>query len=127
MGNKLYSILKPAKVRVVILGLDAAGKTTVIYQFKTGRSFDTIPTTGFNVEKVKVSFILIYLLFDPCKQQVIHYWQTGTFVFHGTVYSVLYTTPAHTYTDTRLLCNFLGQLNLNDINRFVYILCIIFY
>uniref|UniRef100_A0A8C1U949 ADP-ribosylation factor n=1 Tax=Cyprinus carpio TaxID=7962 RepID=A0A8C1U949_CYPCA len=34
------------------VGLDAAGKTTVLYKLKLGEVVTTIPTIGFNVEKV---------------------------------------------------------------------------
>lgn len=38
--------------RVLILGLDAAGKTTILYKLKLGEVVTTIPTIGFNVESV---------------------------------------------------------------------------
>uniref|UniRef100_A0A0G4FI63 ADP-ribosylation factor n=1 Tax=Chromera velia CCMP2878 TaxID=1169474 RepID=A0A0G4FI63_9ALVE len=39
-------------VRAVMIGLDAAGKTTVLYNLKIGENVNTIPTLGFNVEEV---------------------------------------------------------------------------
>ena len=39
--------------RVLMVGLDAAGKTTVLYKFKLGECINTIPTIGFNVETVQ--------------------------------------------------------------------------
>ena len=39
--------------RVILVGLDAAGKTTVLYKLKLGETMVTIPTVGFNVETVK--------------------------------------------------------------------------
>jgi len=36
-----------------MIGLDAAGKTTVLYKLKLGEIVTTIPTIGFNVETVK--------------------------------------------------------------------------
>eukprot|EP00697_Spironema_sp_BW2_P008099 gnl/Spiro4/22608_TR11154_c0_g1_i1.p2 gnl/Spiro4/22608_TR11154_c0_g1~~gnl/Spiro4/22608_TR11154_c0_g1_i1.p2 ORF type:complete len:197 (-),score=69.72 gnl/Spiro4/22608_TR11154_c0_g1_i1:173-721(-) len=38
---------------VLMLGLDAAGKTTILYQLKLGDAITSIPTIGFNVEEVK--------------------------------------------------------------------------
>ena len=45
MGNK--------EMRILMLGLDAAGKTTILYKLKLDQSVTTIPTVGFNVETVK--------------------------------------------------------------------------
>lgn len=36
-----------------MLGLDAAGKTTILYKLKLGEVVTTIPTIGFNVETVE--------------------------------------------------------------------------
>eukprot|EP00743_Colponemidia_sp_Colp-15_P003718 GILK01004012.1.p1 GENE.GILK01004012.1~~GILK01004012.1.p1 ORF type:complete len:189 (-),score=17.14 GILK01004012.1:230-796(-) len=35
---------------VIMVGLDAAGKTTLLYRLKLGKSISTIATMGFNVE-----------------------------------------------------------------------------
>ena len=37
----------------VLVGLDAAGKTTILYKMKLGEIVTTIPTIGFNVESVE--------------------------------------------------------------------------
>lgn len=39
-------------VMIVQVGLDAAGKTTILYKLKLGEVVTTIPTIGFNVETV---------------------------------------------------------------------------
>ena len=36
-----------------MLGLDAAGKTTILYRLKLAEVVTTIPTVGFNVETVE--------------------------------------------------------------------------
>jgi len=40
-------------VRILMVGLDAAGKTTILYKLKLGELINTIPTIGFNVETVQ--------------------------------------------------------------------------
>mmetsp|Transcript_89140 Transcript_89140/g.252726 ORF Transcript_89140/g.252726 Transcript_89140/m.252726 type:complete len:183 (+) Transcript_89140:77-625(+) len=40
-------------MRILMVGLDAAGKTTILYKFKLGEVVTTIPTIGFNVETVE--------------------------------------------------------------------------
>ena len=38
--------------RILMLGLDGAGKTTILYKLKLGEVQKTIPTIGFNVESI---------------------------------------------------------------------------
>ena len=40
------------EMRILMVGLDAAGKTTILYKLKLGEVVATIPTIGFNVETV---------------------------------------------------------------------------
>ena len=55
-----------------MLGLDAAGKTTILYKFKLNEVVATIPTIGFNVETVK-----------PCKGLELTVWDVGgQVIFH---------------------------------------------
>uniref|UniRef100_A0A7N0V9L1 ADP-ribosylation factor n=1 Tax=Kalanchoe fedtschenkoi TaxID=63787 RepID=A0A7N0V9L1_KALFE len=42
----LDSILGNTEMRVVMLGLDAAGKTTTLYRLQPGKALTTIPTVG---------------------------------------------------------------------------------
>jgi hypothetical protein len=52
--SKLFSALLGKKeVRVLILGLDNAGKTTILYKLQMGEVVTTVPTIGFNVETVQ--------------------------------------------------------------------------
>merc|ERR1711936_956029 len=41
------------QMRILMVGLDAAGKTTILYKLKLGEIVTTIPTIGFNVETVE--------------------------------------------------------------------------
>ncbi len=41
--------------KILLLGLDHAGKTSVLHKFKWNTSVSTIPTIGFNLETVQVS------------------------------------------------------------------------
>ena len=57
MGQMLSSMLKSLfgkmEARILMVGLDAAGKTTILYKLKLGEIVSTIPTIGFNVETVE--------------------------------------------------------------------------
>ncbi|KAH3732696.1 ADP-ribosylation factor 1 [Pelomyxa schiedti] len=50
---KLFSGLGRKDMRILMVGLDAAGKTTILYKLKLGEIVTTIPTIGFNVETVE--------------------------------------------------------------------------
>lgn len=61
------------------MGLDAAGKTTILYKLKLGEIVTTIPTIGFNVETVEYKNIS-FTVWDVGGQDKIrplwrHYYQ----------------------------------------------------
>ena len=52
--NKLWNrMVSNKEMRILMVGLDAAGKTTILYKLKLGEVVNTIPTIGFNVETVE--------------------------------------------------------------------------
>jgi small GTP-binding protein len=59
MGNYILGSLlsrfgrSTTPVRLLMLGLDAAGKTTILYKMKLNETVNTIPTIGFNVETLQ--------------------------------------------------------------------------
>lgn len=52
------------KAQVVMLGLDCAGKTTILYKLKGNRLVDTLPTVGFNVEPLEAPGHVSLTLWD---------------------------------------------------------------
>uniref|UniRef100_A0A915IY66 ADP-ribosylation factor-like protein 1 n=1 Tax=Romanomermis culicivorax TaxID=13658 RepID=A0A915IY66_ROMCU len=55
MGNLMAyfkNLFGSKEMRILILGLDGAGKTTILYRLQVGEVVTTIPTIGFNVEQV---------------------------------------------------------------------------
>ncbi|KAK9238549.1 ADP-ribosylation factor family-domain-containing protein [Lipomyces kononenkoae] len=56
MGNYLTRLMArffgSREIRLIMLGLDAAGKTTILFRLKLSQGVTTIPTVGFNVESV---------------------------------------------------------------------------
>lgn len=78
MGNglsdhhSLFPCLQPFQAfHIVILGLDCAGKTTVLYRLRFNEFVNTVPTKGFNTEKIKVSL--------GCSRRTasFHFWDVG--------------------------------------------------
>ncbi|CAL6007889.1 ADP-ribosylation_factor 1 [Hexamita inflata] len=77
---------KDTEVRVVMLGLDGSGKTSLLYQWKLNELVDTIPTIGFNVETVKRNKLAL-TLWDVGGQEKIrplwkHYLQNTLVLFY---------------------------------------------
>lgn len=76
----LFSELGNTQARILMLGLDAAGKTTVLYKLKLNETVSTIPTIGFNVETVTPVKNLTLTIWDVGGQEKIrplwrHYYQ----------------------------------------------------
>eukprot|EP01100_Stratorugosa_tubuloviscum_P011371 TRINITY_DN506_c1_g5_i1.p1 TRINITY_DN506_c1_g5~~TRINITY_DN506_c1_g5_i1.p1 ORF type:complete len:181 (-),score=89.57 TRINITY_DN506_c1_g5_i1:163-705(-) len=62
---KLFASSKGRELRIVMLGLDNGGKTTILYKLKMGEVVQTTPTIGFNVETV------------TCKNLSFSVWDVG--------------------------------------------------
>jgi len=52
ISKAVAKLFSNKEMRLLMLGLDAAGKTTILYKLKLNQSVTTIPTVGFNVETV---------------------------------------------------------------------------
>lgn len=64
--SELYRSFSHREARILMVGLDAAGKTTILYKLKLNETVSTIPTIGFNVETV-----------SPCKGLTFTVWDVG--------------------------------------------------
>ncbi|PFH51363.1 hypothetical protein AMATHDRAFT_47088 [Amanita thiersii Skay4041] len=55
VSRLLSGLFGKKEMRILMVGLDAAGKTTILYKLKLGEIVTTIPTiaSGFNVETVE--------------------------------------------------------------------------
>ncbi|KAK9535318.1 hypothetical protein VZT92_007705 [Zoarces viviparus] len=52
--TKMMAVFGDREHKVIIVGLDNAGKTTILYQFLTKEAVHTSPTIGSNVEEIIV-------------------------------------------------------------------------
>ena len=64
MGTVASHLFESNNHQIVFLGLDHAGKTTVLYRLKKQKMVLPTPTVGFNCEKVSniLKLILIILI-----------------------------------------------------------------
>lgn len=79
MGNGLSDQIFPSlpsfqALHIVILGLDCAGKTTVLYRLRFNEFVNTVPTKGFNTEKIKVS---LSASGKSWRKAAFHFWDVG--------------------------------------------------
>lgn len=59
MGNMfagLFKMFGKKEMRILMVGLDAAGKTTILYKLKLGEIVTTIPTIGEHFTQVDNAF-----------------------------------------------------------------------
>nr|CCM17979.1 ADP-ribosylation factor, putative [Leishmania guyanensis] len=81
LASAFSSLMGKKEVRIIMVGLDAAGKTTIIYKLKLGEVVTTTPTIGFNVETVEYKN-LKFTMWDVGGQQKLrslwHYYYQGS-------------------------------------------------
>lgn len=54
-GGLLEALPTGTPLHVAMLGLDSAGKTTALYRLKFDQYLNTVPTIGFNCERIRGS------------------------------------------------------------------------
>ncbi|XP_030903588.1 ADP-ribosylation factor-like protein 11 [Melopsittacus undulatus] len=64
MGKLISKDRRKRDARVVMLGLDLAGKSTLLYKLKSGQAVETCPTVGFNVESLQTPCGVSFTLWD---------------------------------------------------------------
>ncbi|XP_064503410.1 ADP-ribosylation factor-like protein 11 [Pseudopipra pipra] len=64
MGKLISKGWKKRDAQVVMLGLDFAGKSTLLYKLKSGQAVETCPTVGFNVESLQTPCGISFTLWD---------------------------------------------------------------
>merc|ERR1712013_181062 len=79
VSKLLSGLFGKKEMRILMVGLDAAGKTTILYKLKLGEIVTTIPTIGFNVETMEYKNIC-FTVWDVGGQDKIrplwrHYFQ----------------------------------------------------
>ncbi|KAG0016734.1 hypothetical protein BGZ81_011070 [Podila clonocystis] len=79
ISKLLAGLISKREMRILMVGLDAAGKTTILYKLRLGEIVTTIPTIGFNVETIEYKNIS-FTVWDVGGQHKIrplwrHYYQ----------------------------------------------------
>lgn len=91
--SKFWFMLFPAKeYKIVVVGLDNAGKTTTLYKLHLGEVVTTHPTVGSNVEelvyknirfevRIYINFSLSWLIFILVANMSVIVHELGLWVF----------------------------------------------
>mmetsp|Transcript_23433 Transcript_23433/g.41526 ORF Transcript_23433/g.41526 Transcript_23433/m.41526 type:complete len:181 (+) Transcript_23433:116-658(+) len=100
--------------KILMLGLDAAGKTTILYKLNLGEVVHTKPTIGFNVETVQYRNIS-FTVWDVGGQSKIrqlwkHYYQYA----QGLIFVVDSNDPERIDEAREELLGMLGEEELKD-------------
>ena len=82
-AKALEKLLGKKEMRVLIQGLDAAGKTTILYKLKLGEVVTTIPTIGFNVESVEYKNITFTCWDVGGKDKIRPLWRYMLSIFYA--------------------------------------------
>ncbi|RZS05724.1 hypothetical protein BHM03_00036270 [Ensete ventricosum] len=76
--SRFWFMLFPAKeYKIVVVGLDNAGKTTTLYKLHLGEVVNTSPTIGSNVEEVVYKNIRFEISLDELVPEIGMVWDLG--------------------------------------------------
>lgn len=114
ISSALNRLFGKKQMRILMVGLDAAGKTTILYKLKLGEIVTTIPTIGFNVETVDYKNIC-FTVWDVGGQDKIrplwrHYFQNT----QGLIYVVDSNDEHRVEEASKELKNMLEEDELRD-------------
>ncbi|XP_054793456.1 ADP-ribosylation factor 1-like [Prosopis cineraria] len=86
LGKRFF--LYKCELKILILGLDFSGKTTILYKLKLGQTLRSIPTIGFNVECVEYKNFRITFWDVGGQNKIRPLWRHYLHNTHGLVFVV---------------------------------------
>jgi small GTP-binding protein len=102
------------EMRILMLGLDAAGKTTVLYKLKLGEVVTTIPTVGFNVESVEYNNISFTVWDVGGQDKIRRLWRHYFLGTQGLVFVVDSSDRDRVEDAREELMKVLGEVEMRD-------------
>merc|ERR1712054_558138 len=89
LWSSLSGLFKAKETRLLILGLDNAGKTTILYKFQGDESsVQTVPTVGFNMETRKHKNVELQVWDLGGQTSIRPYWRCYYINTSGIIYVV---------------------------------------
>ncbi|KAF8980013.1 Arf GTPase arl1 [Entomortierella lignicola] len=108
------------EVRILILGLDGAGKTTILYRLQVGEVVTTIPTIGFNVETVQYKNIKFQVWDLGGQTSIRPYWRCYYANTDAVIYVVDSVDRDRVSTSKEELMAMLEEEELKDASLLVF-------
>ncbi|KAF9247020.1 ARF SAR [Melanogaster broomeanus] len=121
--NSLTSLVRWSKdqdVRILMLGLDSAGKTTILYRLQIGEVVSTIPTIGFNVETVQYKNIKFQVWDLGGQSSIRPYWRCYFPNTSAIIYVIDSSDHARLTTSRGELLTMLSEDELNGVPLLVF-------
>jgi len=106
--------------RLLMLGLDAAGKTTILYRLKLGEVCTTVPTIGFNVEEVQYKALRMTVWDVGGQDRIRKLWRHYYIGTQGLIFVVDSSDTSRVEDARQELHNMLEQDELRDAVVLVY-------
>ncbi|KAL4235773.1 E3 ubiquitin-protein ligase trim23 [Mactra antiquata] len=94
------------EMRVVILGLDGAGKTSLLFKMKNNEFITTIPTIGFNVETVEYKNVKLTIWDVGGQHKIRPLWKH----YYFNTQAVIYVIDSHNHDRLKETQNALVKL-----------------
>ncbi|KAF9780066.1 ARF SAR [Thelephora terrestris] len=111
---------KEKDVRILMLGLDSAGKTTILYRLQIGEVVSTIPTIGFNVETVQYKNIKFQVWDLGGQSSIRPYWRCYFPNTSAIIYVIDSSDTSRLQTSRSELLTMLSEDELNGVPLLVF-------
>jgi len=111
---------KEKDVRILMLGLDSAGKTTILYKLQIGEVVSTIPTIGFNVETVQYKTIKFQVWDLGGQSSIRPYWRCYFPNTSAIIYVIDSSDTTRLQTSRSELLTMLSEEELNGVPLLVF-------
>ena len=121
LGSFFRRFSPTQKVRLLMFGLDSAGKTTILYRMVMKETINTIPTVGFNVDTFKYKN-LEFNCWDvggteKAKKMLIRHYFEQT---QGLIYVVDSSDRERLEESREVLHNMLWEESMQDVPVLIY-------
>ncbi|KAL7411961.1 putative small monomeric GTPase [Mrakia frigida] len=111
---------KDKEVRILMVGLDSAGKTTILFRLQIGEVVSTIPTIGFNVETVQYKNIKFQVWDLGGQSSIRPYWRCYYANTQAIIYVIDASDTARLQTSRTELLTMLSEEELKGVPVLVF-------